>query len=415
MRKLANLRRLRITVLGLLAVMLIAACQGTAAREVPSTGVAPTASPTGPPTPVASPTPQPIPTPSPTPTVEPTPPPVVEQARTDLAGRLGRTVSDIEIRAVESRQWNDGCFEIPLPASSCFPISVPGYRVTLAVGDTEFEYHTDIDHRVAIAPTSSLMLYRLKYPLVWLEVRREIETEGFCDMWRVFEDGWGGWEAPCRRTGLTFYPSPERFHALREVVLISASFTEQIEDPYLMTGYLYGLGAEAPSDYARAVVRDFMRWLANPAGEEPPGTCTYTHPLYAYALDYPCNWEVEEETASFHSPGRGGPYAPPAAKISVYTTPPDPKPKAETPVPLTLADLEQRVLGELDESGVNIVERQEIVLNGQPAVRIATEDELGRYLTYLLVVNGRDYVLSGLGDLTAAEAVMRTFRVLSGP
>lgn len=392
-----------VTLLGLV-LPLIAACKGA---QRPETIGAVTTMPNVP-SPVVQPTPTPLPRPTPalTPTIILTAsiPLIAEQARADLAGRLVRPISDVTIRAVELKTWSDQCLELAQPTADCRPIPVEGYRITLAVGDDEFEYHTDLDHRVLLVPTPSMM----HYTLVWLQVRRENEADGSCDVWRVFQDGLVTWEAPCQNRSVSFHLPTEHFERLRYAVLSSASFTEQ-DDTLSVSACLYGLGAESPRSSARTTVRDLMHWLLNPAGEGQPGTCTYTNRDYAYAVNYPCNWEVEvaEEPAAqvfLYSPGRGAPYAPPFSKVTIDVIS---EPKGGTPAPTTLDDLEQLVLG-----GAGVAEHQEISLDDLSAVRAVVENELGQSLIYLVVAKGRSFILYGYGDLTAAEEVMETFRLV---
>lgn len=64
-------------------------------------------------------------------------------AREALAEQLGISAETIEIRTVEPAQWPDGCLGLAGPGEMCTMAIVPGYRITLAAGETGYVYRTD--------------------------------------------------------------------------------------------------------------------------------------------------------------------------------------------------------------------------------------------------------------------------------
>jgi hypothetical protein len=66
----------------------------------------------------------------------------VEIAVADLAARLDVDPSDIEIVSVEEVTWPDGSLGCPRPGMSYTQALVDGQRIVLAVGSSEYEYHS---------------------------------------------------------------------------------------------------------------------------------------------------------------------------------------------------------------------------------------------------------------------------------
>lgn len=89
----------------------------------------------------------PLPTATPLePTTEPIPggfPPAAFAAREALAELLSVSAETIEIRNVEPAEWPDGCLGLAGPDEMCTMAIVPGYRVTLVVGTSQYVYRAD--------------------------------------------------------------------------------------------------------------------------------------------------------------------------------------------------------------------------------------------------------------------------------
>ncbi len=93
----------------------------------------------------------PPPTPLPTPTTAASPratpltayPPVVQKTVEDLARVVPQPASAITVVTVEEVEWPDASLGCPQPGHVYAQVVTPGYRVTLAVGGQQYDYHTD--------------------------------------------------------------------------------------------------------------------------------------------------------------------------------------------------------------------------------------------------------------------------------
>jgi len=107
----------------LLAVMLLGGCGGPdqTATDEPTEGA------------MSSTTPAPVPGAD---------GPRARVARADLASRLGVDEDEVSVIAVEGVTWRDGSLGCAEKGMMYTQALVEGQRITLAVGDTEYEYHT---------------------------------------------------------------------------------------------------------------------------------------------------------------------------------------------------------------------------------------------------------------------------------
>lgn len=64
-------------------------------------------------------------------------------ARDALAELLGTNAETIEIREIEFDTWPDGCLGLPRPGESCTEAMVPGYRITLLYGTSQYIYRAN--------------------------------------------------------------------------------------------------------------------------------------------------------------------------------------------------------------------------------------------------------------------------------
>jgi hypothetical protein len=69
-------------------------------------------------------------------------------AKAHLATRLGVPLEQIALSSVEPVQWRDAGLGCPKPGVDYLPMPKPGYRISLEVGGTTYEYHADQDNRV---------------------------------------------------------------------------------------------------------------------------------------------------------------------------------------------------------------------------------------------------------------------------
>lgn len=84
-------------------------------------------------------------------------PPVVEQAKKDLAQRLNIAVQSIElVGRVEEVTWPDASLGCPEPGMLYAQVLTPGYRFQLATGGKIYQYHaTNTTVKFCPAQTSS--------------------------------------------------------------------------------------------------------------------------------------------------------------------------------------------------------------------------------------------------------------------
>ena len=75
-----------------------------------------------------------------------------DHALRDLSRRLNVPASDIEVRAVDAVTWSDGALGCPQPGLAYTQALVPGYRVVLATGETEYHYHGGSHGRPFLCP-----------------------------------------------------------------------------------------------------------------------------------------------------------------------------------------------------------------------------------------------------------------------
>jgi hypothetical protein len=66
---------------------------------------------------------------------------VKEAALTDAAKRAGVSRNLLEVISAEAVTWSDGSLGCPQPGVMYTQALVPGYRVRIRAGGTEFDYH----------------------------------------------------------------------------------------------------------------------------------------------------------------------------------------------------------------------------------------------------------------------------------
>ncbi len=68
----------------------------------------------------------------------------VEAAKILLAGELNIATSQITVFSLKQMSWPDSCLGIPAQDEVCNPEVIPGFRVTLTAGATNYTYRTDL-------------------------------------------------------------------------------------------------------------------------------------------------------------------------------------------------------------------------------------------------------------------------------
>ncbi len=70
--------------------------------------------------------------------------PLVEQALTDAAARVGVPRDQIRVVRVEPRDWPDSALGCPRPGLGYAQVITPGYLIVLEAGGQTLDYHTDL-------------------------------------------------------------------------------------------------------------------------------------------------------------------------------------------------------------------------------------------------------------------------------
>jgi hypothetical protein len=79
---------------------------------------------------------------------------LVERARADVAQRTGVPISEVAVRAVQTRQWPDASLGCPAPGQVRAAVITPGYQLVLTARDRQFVYHTSMSE-LTLCPRNS--------------------------------------------------------------------------------------------------------------------------------------------------------------------------------------------------------------------------------------------------------------------
>ncbi len=74
----------------------------------------------------------------------------VQWAQGDLAKRLGVSVEEIKVVAVEYVKWNDASLGCPKPGMMYIQVITPGYRIVLENDGQRYEYHSAVGSDEAV-------------------------------------------------------------------------------------------------------------------------------------------------------------------------------------------------------------------------------------------------------------------------
>jgi len=104
--------------------------------------------------------------PAPTAAVEPTAlvdgvAPAEGAAMQALANAQGIPLDQITLVSTEAVDWPNGCLGVEQPGVACTEAIVPGFRIILAAGDQEYEYHTNQDGSLVVAAVREFAALRL--------------------------------------------------------------------------------------------------------------------------------------------------------------------------------------------------------------------------------------------------------------
>jgi len=73
---------------------------------------------------------------------------IVARAKKDLARRKNISGEKIFLKDMERVTWPDASLGCPLPGKMYAQVAIPGYRLILSDGTTDYEYHADNHRRV---------------------------------------------------------------------------------------------------------------------------------------------------------------------------------------------------------------------------------------------------------------------------
>ena len=84
------------------------------------------------------------------PSVDPAAQPAVDAALRDAATQAGVPATDLRVVQVEATEWPDSSLGCPSPGAMYLQVLTPGFRILIAGGGKQFEYHSDEDGRVVL-------------------------------------------------------------------------------------------------------------------------------------------------------------------------------------------------------------------------------------------------------------------------
>ncbi len=75
-----------------------------------------------------------------------------EAARADAARRTGLPLAEVRVVSAESVTWRDGSLGCPEPGMAYTDALVPGYRIRVAAGTQELDYHASRGGQLVLCP-----------------------------------------------------------------------------------------------------------------------------------------------------------------------------------------------------------------------------------------------------------------------
>ena len=68
---------------------------------------------------------------------------LVQDARADLAKRLGQNPESFQLKKAEAVEWPDSSLGCPQPGFFYAQVITPGFQVVLEANGKEYDYHSD--------------------------------------------------------------------------------------------------------------------------------------------------------------------------------------------------------------------------------------------------------------------------------
>ena len=69
----------------------------------------------------------------------------MDAALRDAATQAGVPATDLRVVQVEATEWSDSSLGCPSPGAMYLQVITPGFRILIAGGGKQFEYHSDQD------------------------------------------------------------------------------------------------------------------------------------------------------------------------------------------------------------------------------------------------------------------------------
>src|SRR5215207_1458464 len=84
------------------------------------------------------------------PNIDPKAQAAVDAALRDAAANVGGNPSDLRIEQVQPQEWSDSSLGCPQPGAMYAQVLTPGFRILIAAGGRQLEYHADERGRVVL-------------------------------------------------------------------------------------------------------------------------------------------------------------------------------------------------------------------------------------------------------------------------
>jgi len=78
---------------------------------------------------------------------------ITEAAVADAVRQTGLSVGQLRVTAAEPVTWRDGSLGCPQPGMAYTEALVPGFRIRVAAGDRELDYHASARGALVLCPT----------------------------------------------------------------------------------------------------------------------------------------------------------------------------------------------------------------------------------------------------------------------
>lgn len=70
----------------------------------------------------------------------------------DAEAQFGVDESEIDVESAAFQEWSNACLDAATPGEACAEVITPGFVIVISLGDSHYEYHTDLNGNVRLAP-----------------------------------------------------------------------------------------------------------------------------------------------------------------------------------------------------------------------------------------------------------------------